>query len=222
MTTTEVPASARNLSLEPAGTLVEGETFADVDVTGMAHLELYKCRFVGCRLPEASLRGVVFESCEFVDCDLSRLRFGDSSLRNVLFTNCKLLGVDFGRAADNPELRFEGCLLRYAVFDGVNLRGTTFADCQIQEATFVEADLQEASFAGCDLSQSTFRRTALGGADFSDAVGVFFEPRENQSKDAYIAVETAVQLARLAGLRVAGYDKPKAPQKRGKTTRRGH
>lgn len=219
MTTTEQSASTRDLASAPAGTLVEAEVFVDVDLSRLTKLELYRCRFEGCRFPEASLSGVVFEACTFIDCDLTRARLGDSSFRGVVFRDCKLLGVDFGRAAANPEVTFERCLLRYAVFDGVNLRGTTFSDCQIQEATFVEADLQDASFAGCDLSLSTFRRAALGGVDFSDAVGVFFEPRENQSKDAYIAVETAVQLARQAGLRVAGYDKPRAAK--GRATRRG-
>jgi hypothetical protein len=37
---------------------------------------------------------------------------------------------------------------------------------------------------------------------------LFFEPAQNRAKDAYISPETAIQLARAAGLRVAGTDQP--------------
>ncbi|MDP2339635.1 MAG: pentapeptide repeat-containing protein [Deltaproteobacteria bacterium] len=198
----------------PAGALVEGETFVDVDVKAIGKIELYKCRFENCRLPEAALSRVVLEGCELVGCDLTRISWGSSSLRGVRFVDCKVLGVNFSKAADNPEVSFERCLMRYTVFDGVNLRGARFIDCHLQEASFVEADLQDVDFGGSDLGEAVLKRCALAGADFSTTTGLFFEPNENQSKDAFIAVETAIQIARASGLRVAGHDEPKGSKRK--------
>lgn len=197
----------------PAGALVEAEVFVDVAVTSLPRCELYKCRFENCRFPEATLSRVVFEGCEFVDCDLTRVSWGQSPLRAVTFVDCKLLGVNFSKAGDDPDVVFQRCLLRYAVFDGVNLRGARFEDCQMQEASFVEADLQDADFGGSDLTHAVLTRCSLGGANFSTSTGLFFETSQNQCKDAFVAVETAIQMAQAAGLRVAGYDDAR-PSKR--------
>ncbi len=213
MTSQKTP-STTNLQTLPAGALVEDELFVDVDIAAIGKIELYKCRFENCRLPEARLSRVVIEGCEFVGCDLTRVSLGGSSLRGVRFVDCKLLGVDFGKASDNPEVSFERCLLRYAVFDGVNVRGARFVDCQLQEASFVEADLQDTDFQGSDLSHAVLKKSALGGADLSTTTGLFFDAMQNQSKDAFISVETAIHMAQAAGLRVAGHDDAKASGKR--------
>jgi fluoroquinolone resistance protein len=196
------------------GTLVENETFTDVEGVALAGLEVFSCRFESCRFGEQRWSRVVLERCTFVDCDLTKLSWGGSSLRGVTFENCKLLGVEFAGAADNPEFTCSGCSLRYAVFDGVNVRGARFVDCSLQDASFVECDLQDASFDGCDLGGATLRRCRLAGADFSTATGLFFEPAQNQSKDVYLSEETAVQLARAQGMRVAGYDERVTTTKR--------
>ena len=151
---------------------------------------------------------MVFERCEFVGCDLTKLLWGSSSLRGVRFVDCKLMGVNFAGAADNPEFSFDGCLMRYSVFDGVNLRGIHFHNCHLHDASFVECDLNDADFGGCDLEGAVLRNCRMAGADFSTATGLFFEPAQNRARDAYISPETAIQLARAAGLRVAGTDQP--------------
>jgi fluoroquinolone resistance protein len=198
----------------PPGTLVEGQTFVDIDIGRVAGLEFFNCRFERCRFVEATLSRCVFERCVFDGCDLTRVRLGQSGLRGVHFVDSKLLGVEFAGAADNPEMHFERCVLRHAAFHGVSLRGVRFSGaCQLQEASFLEADLQDVDLADSDLERATFRRCGLGGADFSGASGVWFEPAQNQAKDALISVETAVHLARAAGLRVAGHDAPRGARR---------
>lgn len=203
-----------------AGTLVEQETFADVEVTRLAGVEFDRCRFERCRFIDAALSRVVFERCTFVECDLTRVAFGDSSLRGVRFEDCKLFAVDFARAGDNPDVVFERSILRCALFHGINLRTTRFASCQLQEASFLDSDLQDADFAGSELDNATFRRCSLAGADFSTTTGLVFEPAQNQSRDALIGVDTAIQLARAVGLRVAGYDDARSSKRKSPPARR--
>ncbi len=202
-------SSETKLEQLPRGALVEGEAFVDVDVARVAAVEVYKCRFDNCRFVEASFDKVVFEAVEFKDCDLTRVKWGSSSLRGVKFIDCKLLGVNFAALNDNPDVSFERCLLRYAVFDGVACRGARFVDCNLAEANFNETDLRDADFSLSDFTLAVIKKCTLAGADFSTSTGLYFDPAANQSKDAFIAVETAVQIAQAAGLRVAGYDDAK-------------
>jgi fluoroquinolone resistance protein len=191
----------------------EGQTFSEVDVARIGKIEFYKCHFERCRMQDAALQKTTFEQCTFTSCDMTRIAWGMSSLRGVRFTDCKLLGVNFAAANDNPDVAFESCVLRYAVFDGVHLRGASFHDVALQEASFVDSDVREAAFTACDLTRAVFRKCQMAGADFTTSTGLFFEPTQNQAKDAMIAVETAIQLARAVGLRVAGYDDAKRSAK---------
>lgn len=198
----------------PPGSLIEGETFVDLDIARLAGLEFFRCRFERCRFVEATLSRCVFERCVFDGCDLTRVRLGQSGLRDVHFIDCKLLGVELGGAADNPEVHFERCLLRHAAFHGLSLRRVRFSGaCQLQEASFLEADLEDVDLGDSELERASFRRCSLGGADFSRAGDVGFEPAQNQAKDALISVDTAIQLARAAGLRVAGHDAPRGARR---------
>lgn len=206
-------ANETDLQKLPRGALVEGEAFVDVDIAGVAGVEVYKCRFDNCRFVEARFDKVVFEAVEFKDCDLTRVAWGSSSLRGAKFIDCKLLGVNFSALNDNPDVSFERCLLRYAVFDGVALRGAKLFDCNLAEASFNEADLRDCDFSQSDFTHAVMKKCSLAGADFSTSTGLSFDPAANQSKDAFIAVETAVQIAQAAGLRVAGYDDAKGSKK---------
>ena len=72
---------------------------------------------------------------------------------------------------------------------------------------------EDVDLGDSELERASFRRCSLGGADFSRAGDVGFEPAQNQAKDALISVETAIQLARAAGLRVAGHDAPRGARR---------
>lgn len=195
---------------------VEGDVFTDVDGKDavVANKELYRCTFRGGSFERARFERIVFEACVFEDCDLTRISLPHSALRGVRFVRCKLLGVHFSAVSDHPELHFEGCDLRYAVFDGLSLRTTRFHDCGLQEAGLNDADLVDTDFHGSDLSGAVLARCELAGADFSRAHGVFIDPAKNRAKDVLVGVEAAVQLARSFGIRVDGYDEPRAVVKK--------
>lgn len=195
----------------------EGQTFADLEEDGatVANREFFRCTFRDCKLPRSRWDRCSFEQCTFDECDLTNMSPAGSAFRGVVFRGCKLLGAELSKVAENPEVTFERCVLRYVSFADVNLRATTFRDCELQDAQFSECSLVEADFAGCDLGGASFSRCELGGADFSSSRGVFLEPRQNSAKGAFVPVETAVMIAQAGGLKVDGYDeRPKRKRKR--------
>lgn len=210
--TTTIGADA--LAAFAPGSLIEDAAIVDVDVAALPAVEFYRCRFERCRMADATTARVRFEDCEFVACDLAKLRLGDASLRGVRFVDCKLVGVDFAAAAEHPDVAFQGCLMRYARFDGVALRGVVFRACQLVECSFVETLLHDATFDDCDLTNAVFKGTDLDGADLSTSTGVFFGLANNRVQDAFISVDTAIHLARAAGLRVVGTDEKRGARKR--------
>jgi fluoroquinolone resistance protein len=212
---TENDAPAR---IDPfaAEELFQGATFVDLDLAGgrVARKEFDACTFRACKLATTTWERCVFERSVFEDCDLTRAVLSSTSLRGARFVRCKLLGVDFSKIAEHPDVSFSSCSLRYAAFHDVNLRGTSFTSCELQEAQLTGCSLIEADFAGSDLTDASISRCDLAGADFSEAHGVYFEPRQNAAKDAYVSVETAVMQAQRMGLRVAGYDAARARKRK--------
>lgn len=194
----------------------EHQTFSDVEApfARVSGKELYRCVFERCKLSEAQLARCALESCKLIDCDLTQIVLAGTSLRGVVFERCKLLGVDFSVLSDNPDVTFEGCMLRYAAFSDMNLRGVRFVDCDLQDAQLTDCALVNADFPGSDLTGATFSRCDVTGADLSTATGVFLDARKNVVKGAFVPVETAVMMAQAQGLKVAGFDKPPARKRR--------
>ena len=192
----------------------EGETFDGLDAGKVANKEFFRCTFRQGKLADSRWERCSFEACTFIECDLTRAVPVNSSLRGVTFKQCKLLGIDFSSLAINPDVTFEGSILRYVVMKDVNLRGTRFHDCEMQDAQLVESSFIDADFTGTDLTGASFSRCELGGADFSSARGAYFDPRQNSAKGAFVPVETAVMIAQAAGLRVAGHDDPPKRKRR--------
>jgi len=190
---------------------IEGDVFTDVDGKDavIANKELYRCTFRGGTFERARFERVIFESCVFENCDLTRITLPHSAARGVRFVGCKLLGVHFSSLGDHPELHFDTCDLRYAVFDGQSLRTTRFVNSQLPDTSFNDADLVDTDFSGSELNGAVFARCELAGADFATATGVFIDPAKNRAKDVLISPEAAVQLARSLGMRVEGYDQPR-------------
>jgi uncharacterized protein YjbI with pentapeptide repeats len=197
---------------------VEGQHVVDPDLKEghLADTELYQCAFTGGTLAASRFEHVVFEDCAFENCDLSRISLKGCRAIGVRFVGCKLLGVHFSALASNPELSFEGCDLRYAVFDGHRLKGTRWLGCKLQDASFNGCELTETDFSGSELLGAVFDGCQLAGADLSTAVDLFLDPAKNRARDAFVAVDAAVQVARSLGLRVAGYDGEKAARKKGR------
>jgi uncharacterized protein YjbI with pentapeptide repeats len=195
---------------------LEEQTFTELTLEKLAlsHREFYRCTFRHCTFTEARFEKVVLESCVFEDCDLTRISVPHSAFRGVRFVRCKVMGVHFSALSAHPELSFEGCDLRYTVFDGQQLRGGKFIDSKFDEASFEGCDLVDADFSGSTLTGAVFGGCELAGADFASATGLFLDPSRNRAKDAFIGPDAAVELARHLGLRVAGHDAPRKKSRR--------
>jgi len=186
----------------------EDQTFDDLelDAASIEGKEFFRCTFRNAKLPESRWLHCSFEACSFIDCDLTRMKLLSSALRGVTFTGCKLLGADFSQVSANPDVTLDTCILRYFIVDGQNLRAIRFSDCELQDGQFSETSLIESDFIRCDLTGCSFSRCDLGGADFSTSHGLYFDPRQNKAKDAFLPVESAVLMAQALGLRVEGYN----------------
>ena len=190
-----------------AGDAFEHETFSELDWQGrpLHDKDFYQCTFRASQFQESHWRGCKFEDCVFTGCDLTRVQLQKVALRGVRFEGSKLMGIDWTHLSPNPELTFDGCVLRYASFVGHSLRKTVFVRCSAQEANFFDLDLTEADFSETNLTGSNFRGCTLTRTDFSRAVGAFLDPALNRLKDTHVPVESAVLLAQHLGMRVSGF-----------------
>lgn len=170
----------------------------------LADKEFLHCTFENLRLQESLWNETRFEDCVFRDCDLTGAKLTDAALRGVRFERCKLMGIDWSALSDFPELAFEACDLRYAVFAGLSLRKLPMRRCVATEASFSEVDLSDADFEGTDLSGTTFQGCTLARTDFRGTLGLFLDPARNKAKGARIPVDAAVRLAQSLGLKVDG------------------
>lgn len=187
---------------------LEDETFVGLDAQGadLGGKELYRCVLRHTKLLETRWRRTRLEDCVLEDCDLTRAHVAELALSGVVIRRCKLLGVDFTDLGANPDVRFEECVLEYAVFRRTNLRKTKILGSNLRAATFVDCDLVEADLSGCDLGGASFEGSNLGKADLGTTRGAFVDPARNKIKDLRIPVESAVLLAQALGMRVAGHE----------------
>ncbi len=201
----------------------ENETFTDLELQGLAlnQKEFYRCTFERSQFQESQWRQCKFEECTWRGCDLTRARFPQAALRGVRFEGSKLMGIDWSSISANPELAFEGCVLRYASFVGLSLRKTDVLRCTAQEANFFDLDLTDSDFEGTDLTGSNFRGCILTRTDFSLAVGLVLDPSRNRLKDTQVPLATAVSLAESMGMRVPALgDTAGAPASRSRKKKR--
>lgn len=205
----------RRLETEEA---FEHETFSELDFQGreLHGKDFYRCTFRASQLQESQWRRCKLEDCVFTGCDLTRVQWQQVALRGVRFEDSKLMGIDWTNVSANPEMTFDGCVLRYASFVGHSLRKTAFVKCSAQEANFFDLDLTEADFSETNLTGSNFRGCTLTRTDFSRAVGAFLDPALNRLKDTHVPVESAVLLAQHLGMRVSGFSAqaPERPTRR--------
>lgn len=148
------------------------------------------CRFVNCDMSEMDLSDYSFTDCEFEGCNLSMAIFKNTSVKQVLFNHCKMLGVNL--SVVNPFLvamNFEHCILNLASFYKLKLKGTRFIHCQMHETDFVEADLSMASFESTDLSGARFENTNFEKCDLRYAVGYSINPNLNRLKKTRVSRE---------------------------------
>lgn len=206
----DAEALARRLRSEES---FEHETFADLELPGLGlrQKEFFQCTFTRCQFQESQWSLCKFEDCTFQGCDLTRAKFSQAALRGVRFEGSKLMGIDWSSVSSNPEVSFEGCVLRYASFVGLSLRKTDVRRCSAQEANFFDLDLTDADFEGTELTGSNFRGCTLTRTDFSLTVGLTLSPTLNRLKDTQVPLATAVELAESLGMRVPAMGSAPAP-----------
>ncbi|MDC0673752.1 pentapeptide repeat-containing protein [Nannocystis radixulma] len=192
--------------------LLRGDSFEDQTFTGLelqdvelGGKEFVGCKFVGCKGQESRWRGVRLEDCVFERCDLTQAKVAGMVAGKLQFRHSKLMGIEWTELGKFASLAFVECTLQYASFLRLSLRKAEFIDCTLTEANFFEVDLGEATFRGSTLNGSVFRGCKLRKTDFSAATGAFFDPAQNEAREAVIAIETAALLAMHLGLRVSGY-----------------
>ena len=208
--------------------IIADDSFEDLVITGLdlrgedlGRKEFTGCRFVDCKLQETQWRGSRLEDVSFERCDLTRMQPRGMLAHDVAFKDSKLMGVEWTELGQFPRLSFHTCVLEFASFVELALRKAEFVGCKLGEANFLDADLREAKFSGSDLRGSIFRGCKLAKTDFSEAIGVFFDPAENEARGAIVPIETAALLAMRAGLVVAGFSEAGEAREAGPVRPRG-
>ena len=85
------------------------------------------CTFINCDLSGSDLSDINFFECEFLECNLSLVKLTQTSFREAKFKNCKLLGLHFEECNSLIlSLSFEGCSLDLCSFNKLKLKNTLF------------------------------------------------------------------------------------------------
>ncbi len=159
------------------------------------------CRFINSDLSYGDLSGQLFIDCLFENCNLSLARVANTGFQDVRFTGCKISGVNFSHCRDFClSFSFSRCLLDYSVFYQKKLRNTGFEDCSLVECDFTEADLTKVSFKHCNLAGTVFGHTNLSGADFRTAENFSIDPEDNRMTKARFSAESLGGLLGKYGL----------------------
>jgi len=147
--------------------------------------EYDSCTFIECDLSYVDFSSSHFIDCIFEHCDISNAKLIDTSLSDIIFQDCKMLGLHFEHI--NPlgfSVTFKKCQLSYSSFFKLKLKNTLFEETQLQEVDFSSANLSNAKFDDCDLARTLFTDTNLQGADFRTAYNYTIDPSENIIKQA--------------------------------------
>lgn len=181
----------------------EDQVFDNVKVSELAGSDrtFESCKFINCDLSYADLSGQLFIDCLFEDCNLSLARVANTGFQDARFTGCKISGVNFSHCRDFAlSFTFSSCLLDYSVFWQKKLRNIRFEDCSLVECDFTEADLTKASFEQCNLARTVFSRTNLTGADFRTASNFSIDPEDNRMSKSRFSADSLVGLLNKYGL----------------------
>ncbi len=153
-----------------------------------------KC-FTQCNFFETHFSNISFTDCQFTDCDFTLAKFFNTAFVKCSFKNCKMIGLNFGDCRDFLfSVRFEQCILDYALFGKMKMKKTPFIGCSLKEADFTETDLTEAVFDNCDLERAQFYNTNLVKADFLTSYNYAFDPDHNRICKARFSTEGLIGL----------------------------
>jgi fluoroquinolone resistance protein len=165
--------------------IFDDKIFENIDFTVklLPKGEYESCSFINCNLSSVDVSHYTFIDTNFVGCNLSLLKLNNTILRDISFKGCKMIGLQFCDANSfGLSMDFDNCILTNSSFYKLKLKKRNFINSKINEVDFSEADLAESIFAHSDLSGAVFSFTNLERADFRDALNYSIDPEKNKVK----------------------------------------
>jgi uncharacterized protein YjbI with pentapeptide repeats len=165
--------------------IFEDQVFENIDFTikGLPKGEYESCSFINCNLSDLNISGYSFIDCRFSDANLSLLKLNNTILRDIVFKDCKMIGLQFCDAdAFGLAFSFENCILTNASFFKTKIKKTNFKDSKLSEVDFTECDLSESILQGCDLSGAIFSFSNVERVDFRTSMNYSIDPDNNKIK----------------------------------------
>ncbi|CAG5068512.1 hypothetical protein DYBT9623_01243 [Dyadobacter sp. CECT 9623] len=161
------------------------ESINNVDFTEQTPVEsaYEQVTFNNCTFSDLS--GIDFIDCVFKSCNLSNAVVKNCKMSDIIFSNCKLTGVNFSEAKDFAfAVKFEECILDYAIFERKKLNKSFFTKSKIHGADFTQADLSKSKIHDCDFWDAVFVNTNLAGLDFTTSKNFTIDPTSNNIRKA--------------------------------------
>lgn len=123
--------------------------------------QLKNIQLVNSRLERFQAANVIFDKCDFSNCELL-----GASLHQVEFRQCKLTGTNFAESYLR-DCRFVDCLGDYASFSNSNLKNVAFNDCRLNETDFYDLTWKALELNRCELTRSNWLHTMLNKLNLS-------------------------------------------------------
>lgn len=161
------------------------QQFENIDFTTQSFPkgEYESCAFINCNLSNLDVAHYTFIDCIFKGSNLSLLKLNNTILRDIFFKDCKMIGLQFCDAnAFGLAFSFDSCILTNASFYKTKIKKTNFNNSKLTEVDFTESDLTESVLKGCDLSGAIFSFSNLERVDFRNAINYSIDPDNNKIK----------------------------------------
>lgn len=173
----------------------ENETFENVDWRDdLEGVEFFNCVFKNSSFQSSRLIECCFDSCEFVQCNLSLVEILHTSFLGAKFTDCKMIGVTWSAIGGFLTATYESCIMNNNIFADMNLTRFQFNSCSFVEASFHNTKLMHAVFDDCDLSGCLFSQADLSFADFRTSRNYRISAEQNTLRKTQFSLPEAVSL----------------------------
>lgn len=151
--------------------------------------------FEGCDFTQCDLRLAQFSHCKFKSCNLSLANMSGCRLDQVVFEESKLVGVDFYKCEKMfLSLGFKACIMQSCNFSDLKLKSTIFKGSKITDSHFSKNDLSLADFSDSDLLGTNFHQCNLTKANFLGAKNYIIDLDTNVLKKARFAFPEVLNL----------------------------
>ncbi|MET4695204.1 pentapeptide repeat-containing protein [Endozoicomonas lisbonensis] len=176
-------------------------TFQDEDLKNkdIKYIEFDSCSFINCDLSESTFEKCKFIDCLFDKCNLSLVKITYSRFLDVSFTNSKVIGVDWTKATwanicPSSPISFRKCIINDSSFFGLVLPEIIIEECKAHDVDFREGSFREGQFDYSDLTRSVFNNTNLTSASFLEASNYDIDINFNNVKKARFTRYEATRL----------------------------